>query len=149
MTDYELTECIDGLTDATSESEAVFYAAAGDVRSEEARTLLLDRAQRFGRAAAALRALADERGVALEAGASLSSPNRLPPADEAGILAACEQREESLIIDYRDALEHGLPDPVRRVIAREFENLLACLGTLGVTRDRAARQQRLIVGRPV
>ena len=57
MTDDDISECIDGLLEVTSDGTAAFHAAAGDVRSEEARALLLDRARRFGRAASALRAL--------------------------------------------------------------------------------------------
>ena len=54
-----------------------------------------------------------------------------------------------MIVAYRDALEQKLPDPVRAVVAREFEQLLASLGTLRAARDRAARQHREVVGRAV
>jgi hypothetical protein len=149
MTDDDVNECIDELLDATGEGTAAFHAAAGDVRSEEARALLLDRAQRFGRAASALRALAAERGLDGRACAAADSVPRAAPADEAGILAECERLETAVIVAFRDALERALPDPVRAVVACEFERLLASLGTLRTARDRAARQHREVVGRPV
>ena len=149
MTDGEINECIDGLLDVTSRSVAMFHAAASDVRSEEARALLLDRAQRFGRAAAALRSLAAKRGLVESAHARTGEPARIAPADEESILGECERREEGVIVAYRDALECALPAAVRGVVAEEFERLLASLGTLRAARERTARQHHQVVGRPM
>ena len=148
MTDDEINECIDGLLDVTSGGVAMFHAAASDVRSEEARALLLDRAQRFGRAAAALRSLAAKRGLVESAHArTAAGANRT--ADEESILGECERREEGVIVAYRDALECALPAAVRGVVAEEFERLLASLGTLRAARERTARQHHQVVGRPM
>ena len=149
MTDDDVNECIDGLLDATGDGTAAFHAAAGDVRSEEARALLLDRAERFGRAASALRVLAAERGLDDRARVGTGGAPRPAPAEDAAVLTECERREAAVIVAYRDALEHRLPHAVRAVVAREFEHLLASLGTLRAARDRAARQHRQVVGRPV
>jgi hypothetical protein len=147
MTDDDVNECIAALLEATSGGAVRFHAAAGGVRSEEARTLLLDRAWRVGQAAAALRTLAAERGtldVIHEAGRPAPE---IGPADDESILGECERREAGIIVAYRDALECPLPAPVRAVVAREFERMLTSLGTLRVARERAARQRRPLVGR--
>ena len=149
MTDDDISECIDGLLEVTSDGTAAFHAAAGDVRSEEARALLLDRAGRLGRAASALRALTIAHGLDDHPRAVGDRAPRIAPADEADILTECERREAAVIVAYRDALEQKLPDPVREVVARELEQLLASLGTLRAARDRAARQHREVVGRAV
>jgi hypothetical protein len=141
-----IADCLNGLIGATADTEAQFHAAAGDVRSEEARTLLLDRARRFGCAAAALRALAAERGLVPVAPTAPGGATRIPPNDEAGILAECERREVGVILAYRDALECALPAGVHAVVAREFARLLASLGSLRAVRERAARQRRQVVG---
>ena len=149
MTYDHARECVDGLLVATGDGTAAFHAAAGDVRSEEARTLLLDRAQRLGRAASALRALAAAHGLDDRARAVANGAPRMTPADEDGVLAECERREAAVFVAYRDALECELPDAVRAVVMREFEHLLASPGSLRAVRDRAARQHRQVVGRPV
>jgi len=143
----DIADCLNGLIGATADSEALFHAAAGDVRSEEARALLLDRARRFGRAATALRTLAAECGLVRVAPTALGGATRIPPDDEAGILAECERREDGVILAYRDALECALPAGVHAVIAREFERLLASLGSLRAVRERAARQRGQVAGR--
>jgi hypothetical protein len=147
MTEDDVNECIDALLEATSRGAARFHSAAGDMRSEEARTLLLDRARRFGRAAAALRTLAAGRGISDVAHESARPGPEIGLTDEEGILGECERREAGIIVAYRDALECPLPAPVRAVVAQEFERMLTSLGTLRVARERAARQRRQLVGR--
>jgi uncharacterized protein (TIGR02284 family) len=147
MTDQEINDYLGGLIDATRDSEAAFHAAAGQVRGDEARALLLDRARRYGRATAALRALADERGLQPDPRASAEPTPRIAPPDDAAILAESERKESAVIFAYCDALERPLPPPAQEVIAGELERLLASLGTLRAARDRAARQRRLVVGR--
>jgi uncharacterized protein (TIGR02284 family) len=151
MTDHEIVDYLDGLIDTTSGSEAAFRAAAGEVRGEEARSLLLDRARRYGCATAALRALADARGVTPGAGASAEPAPRIrtAPPDDAAILAESERRESVVIFAYCDALERALPPEVQEVIAHELECLLASLGTLRAARERTVRRRRLAAGQPV
>jgi uncharacterized protein (TIGR02284 family) len=146
MSEEEVDECLAALIEAASDGEAVFHAAAANVRSEEARALLLDRARRCSHAAAVLRALARERGSP-PAAPGVRDLHRHVQADEAELLAAAERVESAVIIAYRDALDRPLPAAIRRLVAAEFERLLASLGTLGAARERAARQRRLVVGR--
>lgn len=148
MTDTEINEYVDSLIDATSDSEAAFHAAAGAVRGDEARALLLDRAWRHGRATAALRALADERRLKPTPGAE-PTPRIAPPRDDAAILTEAERKEAAVIFAFCDALERPLPPSVHQVIEDELENLLAGLGAWRSARDRAARQRRLVLGSPV
>jgi uncharacterized protein (TIGR02284 family) len=147
MTDREINDYLDGLIDATSGSEAAFHAAAGEVRGEEARRLLLDRARRHGSATAALRVLADARGFTPGTGTSAEPAPRMrtAPPDDAAILAESERRDSVVILAYCDALERALPPVVQEVIAHELECLLASLGTLRAARERAARR-RLAAG---
>jgi uncharacterized protein (TIGR02284 family) len=146
MTDHEINDYLDGLIDATSDSEAAFHVAAGEVRGEEARTLLLDRARRYGRATAALRALADERGLAPGPGAYTAPTRGIAPPDDSAILAESERRESVVLFAYCDALERPLPPVMQEVIAHELERLLASLGSLRAARDHATRQRRQVAG---
>lgn len=149
MHDHDIDDCLADLIETAAGAGAAFHAAAGEVRSDEARTLLLDRAHRYGQATASLRALAAARGYrsARDGGAASALP-RIGPADEAHILAECERRECAVVVAFRDALERTLPQEVRAVVAREFETLLGSLGSLRATADRAARQRRFVVREP-
>ena len=149
MNDRDIDDCLADLIETAAGAGAAFHAAAGEVRSDEARTLLLDRAHRYGQAAASVRALAAARGRggARDRGAAATLP-RIVPADEARILAESERHECAVVVAFRDALEQALPREVRAVVAREFETLLASLGSLRATADRAARQRRFVVGEP-
>jgi len=141
MNDTELTEALERLIRTTSDSDAAFHAAAAVVRGDEVRALLLDRAYRFTRAAAALRAVARANGVTIAAPPPADAAWR-PDADDSTILAEGERREDRVIVAYRDALELSLPAAVRRTVEQEFDSLLASLGSLRALRDRLARQSQ-------
>jgi len=148
MNDHQTHECLAALIDAAAGAGAAFHAAAGEVRSEEARALLLDRADRYGRAAAGLRSRAASGGP--DTARAGDADSGLPPigaSDEARILAECERRECAVVVAFRDALEQKLPPDLRAVVAREFEPLLFGLGSLRVVAERAARQRRHVAGR--
>lgn len=134
-------ECLQSLVRVTAVSEAAFHAAAAAVRSDEAQTLLLDRAYRFGRAADAFRSLARARGV-VEPVAGDETFSMRSAGDDLAVLAECEKCEDAAIVAVRDALEASLPSPVRRTIEREFDGLLARLGTLRGVRERLERHAR-------
>jgi hypothetical protein len=148
MSNQDVNECLADLIEITAEAEAAFHGAAGEVRSEEARLLLLNRAQRYGQATANLRAAASARG-----GAGIAStrpePLRIGPADEADILGECERQETAVAVAFRDALDRRLPPEIAAVVAAEFETLLGSLGSLRAVGERAARQRRIVVGQPV
>jgi hypothetical protein len=148
MSEHDIHECLSGLIEAAAEAEVAFHSGASDVRSEEARLLLLDRAQRYGRTAGRLRELAAARGRPHTPLLPEQSP-RIAPAEEAHVLDAAEQRESDVAVAFRDALERPLPSEVRAVVAAEFETLLGSLGSLAAVRDRAARQRRFVVGTAV
>jgi hypothetical protein len=131
--------CPQGLIDIVSEGEAAFHAAVAAARNDEVRALLLDRAYRFTRAAAALRAIGCVRKVEHASGDGVPSP----AGDDIAILGECERREDRAIVAFRDALEATLPTEVRRTIEREFEGLLGRLGSLRALRDRLARRERI------
>jgi uncharacterized protein (TIGR02284 family) len=138
--DHDLRVGLSSLIHATSEGESAFHAAAAAVGGEDPRLLLLDRARRYGRAASALRALAREQGVAVRAGNVTDAPISLgrdaPARDDAAILMQCERIEDAALVAYRDALELALPGPVRAVVEREFDGLIASLGSLRALRER-------------
>jgi hypothetical protein len=147
MSDQDIDECLADLIEAAAEAEVAFHAAAGEVRSEEARVLLFDRAQRCGRATARLRAAAAGRGGVRPAVARPAA-QRIGPADEAHVLAECERLESAVVVAFRDALDRRLPSALQAVVAAEFEGLLGSLGSLCTVRERAARQRRFVVGQP-
>ena len=134
---HDSTASIQRLIHVTAHGEAVFHAAVAAARGDEARALLLDRAYRLARAAAALRAIARAHGIELSAGAEF---NVLPEGDDMLILRECARREDRVIIAFRDALEETLPTAVRRTIERELDVLLARVGSLRALRDRLARR---------
>ena len=130
-------ECINELIRVTAESEATFHAAVAAVRGDEARALLLDRAYRFARAAAALRAVGRDQSIEPPSLGDVGAP---PGGDDVSILSDCERREDRAIVAFRDALEAPLPTSVRRTVEREFDSLLARLGSLRALRDRLAHR---------
>ena len=145
--DYDLRTGLGIVIRATSEGESAFHAAAAAVVGEDPRLLLLDRARRYGRAASALRALAREQGIAIRAERATDRPARLGPdtaaRDDAAIVMECEHIEDSALVAYRDALELALPGPVRAVVEREFDGLIASLGSLRALRERLAARTRV------
>jgi uncharacterized protein (TIGR02284 family) len=148
MSEQDINECLAGLIEVAAEAEASFHAAAGEVRSEEARLLLLNRAQRYGQVTASLRATAAARGGAAAA-RRRPELQRIGPADEAHILGECERKECAVAVAFRDALDRRLPPEVNAVVAAEFETLLGSLGSLRTAGERAARQRRLVAGQPI
>jgi len=50
--------------------------------------------------------------------------------------------DDAAIVGYRDALELALPAPVREVVQREFDGLIACLVSLRALRDRLVARHR-------
>jgi uncharacterized protein (TIGR02284 family) len=140
MTSTLATECLQGLIDVVSEGEAAFHAAVAAARNDEVRALLLDRAYRFTRAAAALRAMGY---VISEAQSSKHDIVASPAGDDIALLGECERREDRAIVAFRDALEATLPTEVRPTIEREFERLLGRLGNLRALRDRLVHRERI------
>src|SRR5262245_28176776 len=138
--DGDLRAGLRSVIHATSEGESAFHAAAAAVGGEDPRLLLLDRARRYGRAASAMRALAREQGIAIRAERTTGGPIRLgrdaAARDDAAILMECERIEDAAIVAYRDALDLALPAPVWAVVQREFDGLLASLGSLRALRER-------------
>jgi uncharacterized protein (TIGR02284 family) len=137
-----LTDSLEALMRVTAQSEAAFHAAVATVRNDEARALLLDRAYRFARAAGVLRSIARAEGVATAPSGHADTEWRLSAEDlgDLALLAECERRENLVIVAFRDALEAKLPSEIRRTIEREFDGLLACLGSLHALRERLARR---------
>jgi len=127
---------------ATSEGESTFHAAAAAADGEDPRHLLLDRARRYGRAASALRALAREEGIAIRAERMTDAPIRLGRNDTATLME-CERIEDAAILAYRDALELALPASVRAVVQREFDGLIASLGSLRALCERLLTRTRV------
>ena len=145
MTDTDLGECLDHLLDATRGAQFVFSVGASDVRSEEARGVLLERARRYADAAGALAALTPGECGPMRPW----SPATTGPRDEVAVLEECEQRQDAVLVAYRDALELPLPAYVRSAIAREFDGLLSVNGAIATLRHRAERQLRQFVGMPM
>jgi hypothetical protein len=145
MSDQDIDECLAGLIEVAAEAEVSFHAAAGEVRSEEARLLLLNRAQRYGQATASLRAAAAARGGRLPADRRPES-QRIGPADEAHILGECERKECAVAVAFRDALDRRCRSK-GAVVAAGSSRRRPGLAAHGGRASRAAR--RLVAGQPV
>jgi hypothetical protein len=134
---HDFSESVVELVRVAARSEAAFHAAVAAAGSDEVRALLLDRAYRYTRAATAFRSLA--RRLGLDASPLPDPGIAFPgPLDDIALLAECERREDAAIVALRDVLEARMPPEVRRTVEREFDSLLARLGSLHRLRERLA-----------
>jgi uncharacterized protein (TIGR02284 family) len=118
----------------TENGESGYTTCAQHTREESLKQVFVSRARRLAGAAAELRALiaqlggdpairarvpgADDRGwVNLEAMLALN--------DDDSLVGACEHGEDHALEVYRNALDDPLPDFVRHMVLRQFEDLMS------------------------
>jgi uncharacterized protein (TIGR02284 family) len=144
MTQMQLIDVLNALLRTSREGEAGVRACATEVKDEPLRAMLLARAERYARAAGELHDLILAKGGTVRAGGPVDGARHrgwigvraaVLGRDDAAILAECERGEDAAVVQYRDALEHHLPDPVRVVVERQFAGLLEHHGEVRELRD--------------
>jgi uncharacterized protein (TIGR02284 family) len=141
---------LNDLLSACRAAEAGFREAARRLRSDELRTVLLNRASDHREEAEAIeRWIAEYGGVAAPRGGSAVGQVLQKVAnavrsslDERGgdtaVLGACARVQAGALARFRAALDHELPPPVMNMIGRRMEDLQRDLDQLAALRDGTA-----------
>ena len=121
---------------------------AEHARSDRLRAILHDRAQKNARVAAELAELIRQLGGDPEMSRGTSGPARrgwvdFHPAVHANaqeaLLEACERGEDRALEVYRNTLDEHLPELVRQVVLRQFEDMMSDRNEIRVLSTDARR----------
>jgi uncharacterized protein (TIGR02284 family) len=133
MNDRYTIVTLSELLTVTRDGEHGFTVCAEHARSDELKRLFVTRARRHAAAAAKLSELIMQLGgdpaargriVGSRRGWANLNTTLTQNTDEA-LLAACEHGEDHALEVYRNALDDHLPDPVRQVVLRQFEDMMS------------------------
>lgn len=128
-----VSEILDDLIEVCREGEGCYRACAQFVRDDTVRRSLKHRGKRAAHARRHLAKLRNVMGAAECSVPALSEPtmhgSQHGPAfgamsDEASALGMLERLEAVALMRYRDALDFDLPQPVRRLLQRQFDELI-------------------------
>ena len=131
------------------DGEKGYNACARLARSEHLRRILLDRARECADAVDELQALVHQLGGNIVADDSVFSTMRrrwvgvratLAVSDDADVLDECERGDDCTLEAYRNALDDHLPDFVRAVVQRQFEDVMSNRDLIRRLRTGAGRQ---------
>jgi uncharacterized protein (TIGR02284 family) len=118
----------------TRHGESGFSTCAEHARSDELKKLFASRARRHAAACAELRALIVELGGDPAAAARLHGAGRrgwinlhtaLAQNTDAALVEECEHGEDHALEVYRNALDDHLPEFVRQLVLRQFEDMMS------------------------
>jgi uncharacterized protein (TIGR02284 family) len=118
----------------TEEGENGFISCAERARADVLRQIFVSRASRHALAAAELRGLIGQLGGDPATRGKIVSTNRrgwatLPAAltqnNDDALIDECERGEDHALEVYRNALDDHLPEFVRQVVLRQFEDLMS------------------------
>ncbi|MBX6393156.1 MAG: DUF2383 domain-containing protein [Burkholderiales bacterium] len=132
MTQARVSEILDDLIEVCREEESCYRRCLQVLKKDALRRVLRRRAGQAARAQRALAKLRKAMGARECTGPVLAQPAKMNEAhafgavsDEASALGMCERVEAVVLMRYRDALDFELPEPVRRLLQRQFDALLA------------------------
>lgn len=133
MMESRVSEVLDDLIEVRREEESCYKACAQLLQKDPLRRSLKRRAQQAARARRHLTKLRDAMGSTTCQGPALSRMATMQTtarafgavSDEASARGMCERLEAIALMRYRDALDFELPDPVRKLLQRQFDALLA------------------------
>jgi len=145
MKQAQVSDVLDDLIEVCREQEACYKACAQLLHQRPRHRALKRRAHHAARACRQLiklrEAMGDRtcKGSELAQTAIMSDSTRAFGAmsDEASALGMCERLGAIALMRYRDALDFELPEPVRRLLQRQFDAMLAQHAS-----DVAAKQPR-------
>jgi len=118
----------------TREGESGFITCAEHAREDVLRQLFVTRASRHAVAAAELRGLIGQLGGDPATRGKIFSTNRrgwvtlataLTQDNDDALVDECERGEDHALEVYRNALDDHLPEFVRQVVLRQFEDLMS------------------------
>jgi len=132
-----VSEVLDNLIEICAEGENCYRACARLMQDQTRSRTLLHCAKRAARARRHLVKLASQVGDAPCTGPALAqtvgtAPGFAAVSDAASALGMCERLEAVTMMRYRDALDFELPQSVRKLLQRQFDELL----------ERHARRER-------
>lgn len=136
-----IVEALTHLVQANRDSDEGYSAAAEAVREKdsELHTVLHRYAQQRARFAGELEQEVRTYGGEYPIGGTFGGTLRkgwlnlrsaISGGDAAGILAECDKAEEDTLEDYRDALQHDLPDYLKEMIRQQHDEILQALQQL-------------------
>lgn len=133
MKQARVSEVLDDLIEVCREQEACYKACAQLLQKSPKRRALKRRAQSAARACRQLTKLHKAVGDSTCEGSELSRTAIMSDSarafgsmsDEASALGMCERLGAIALMRYRDALDFELPDPVRKLLQRQFDAMLA------------------------
>ena len=125
----QVSEVLDNLIEICAEAENCYRACARLMQEQGKSRALLHCAKRAARARRHLTKLAAQIGDTPCDGPVLAQPAAGTPAfaavsDAASALGMCERLEAVTMMRYRDALDFDLPLPARKMLQRQFDELL-------------------------
>ena len=153
-----VSEILDDLIEVCREGEICYRACAQLVHDDTMRRSLKHRGKRTARARRHLAKLRHLMGKAECSVPALSEPalHGSQPccafgamSDEASALGMCERLEAVAMMRYRDALDFDLPEPVRRLLQRQFDELIeqhASRDSAQPRREQVKRPAVLVMG---
>ena len=157
MKTARVSEILDDLIEVCREGEICYRACAQFVHDDTMRRSLKHRGKRTARARHQLAKLRNVMGAAECSVPALSEPamHGTQPccafgamSDEASALGMCERLEAVAMMRYRDALDFDLPEPVRRLLQCQFDELIeqhAGRDSAKAPRERAKRPAVLVL----
>jgi len=133
-------ELLDDLVRTNLDVEAAFTVCAHKTENEQLCAMLLARALVCGQAARELKEKLNERGCEVHEEAITKSIKDAPDwvalqaalaeHDDIALREECARTEDETLVRFRDALEHELPQDIRRAIESHFAALLQYCGRL-------------------
>jgi uncharacterized protein (TIGR02284 family) len=138
---------LNDLIATSNDGEEGFRTCADNVKNATLKTFFLEKAERCREGAAQLQSIVREMGGDPERGGSttgalhrfwLDIRGTISGLDDHAILAECERGEDVAKREYEKALQQDLPGDVRRVIERQFREVVTNHNRIKELRDITA-----------
>src|SRR5262252_7195937 len=128
MNTREVIDVLNDLIETCKDGEYGFRSCAEQAQSKTLSANLLARSSQCATAADQLRAHVLQLGGRPEGGGTalgamhrgwVALKAKLSTYDDLAVLEECERGEDAALATYREALEHGLPGPIRNLVERQ------------------------------
>ena len=132
MDNDDVVKTLNKLIETCKDGEYGFRTCAEHVKSEQLRTVFLERAESCRRGAAELQEVVARCGVKAEDDSSTSGTlhrgwvslkGMLTRNSDQAALDECERGEDAALGRYRDAIKEDLPGDVAAVVQRQYEGV--------------------------
>jgi uncharacterized protein (TIGR02284 family) len=148
--DTRSEQVVQELIDVCEDGEQGFMKCAERIDRPELKQMFEQRARECRRAADELSALVGERPHAPGEGGSVKGAlhrgwttlkDAVTPSDELAVLQECERGEDYALHRYQEAMQAPLPEPVKQVVASQYEGVRRNHDQVRALRDRARATQ--------